>query len=386
MRLHYKVRIDTSILPGQVRKVLDKLKGEKGLVVRGGAARLALIETLIKKQRKEIDAQRVGIERNIEDLDIILIHWSTLPKNRDFLLQREQEIREKLKDITLQLMGQNIEPVRGRIDKEGKIDENTVKKILSTRDLTINEAILIPENSEWQMYYTKRCWRDVILGIGMLNAKDPKTTRIDLGRIVPSNRGFYRLFRFWVEGKVELVWLPEYQLIAHLLELARRQSIKELPLGANLGRYSLVIAEKYKDSDVSIKRRWMTVLQRLGFTDLGNWEIFTKEQKLLDSLKNGDFEFESSLSFEQIIDGLIRERAQRQEARRQRKTTRDQCEHQFEPFVCEGCQIRCVIQKCQKCTRYLLNPRMQILACNEIYIAGNWRADEKSLRRFPGRF
>jgi hypothetical protein len=383
--LYYKGSLDLKTIPEPVREVLERLKETKGLVIKGGLARLALLEMLIK-QGKRINSRRLEIERNIKDLDIILIHYNTLPQSRDFLLQKEQEVRKKLEKITLLLRGQDIEPVRGKIDEEGNSEEKTIRKILGTRDLTINEIVLVPENKEWQMCYTKRCWRDAIRGIGMLNARDSKTTRMDLGRIVPSNRGFYRLFRFWVEGKVEMIWLPEWQRVAHLLEMARRQLLKELPLGANLGRYSLVIGNNYRDADVQTKRRWMIVLRRLGFTDLGDWETFVKEQNLLDELRNGDFEFESELPFEEIIDRLIAERAQRQEAREQRRAKRDQCEHQFESLTCEGCPIRCVIQKCQKCTRYLLDPRIKTLPCNEIFLSGNWRADERALMRFPGKF
>lgn len=383
---HYRVRLDERTVPESVRKVLDKLRDERGVIIKGGAARLVLLEMLVR-QGKKINPERLEIEREIKDLDIILIHPDTLPKSKEFLLQREQEIRNTLGDAiksSLVLMGQDIEPVRGRIDKEGKISEETTKKILNGRDLTINEVVLSSEDGVWWMYYTTRCWRDIISGVGMLNAKDAKTTRRDLGRIVPSNRGFYRLFRFWVEGKVEKVWLPKYQRIVHLLEMARRQALKELPLGANLGRYSLVIANKYKDSDLQTKRRWMTVFRKLGFTDLGSWEIFVQEQQLLDALKNSDFEFESELPFEQIIDRMIAERAQRQEARHQRKATRNECQHQFETIACEGCSVRCLIQKCQKCTRYILS--VQELPCNKIFIAGNWKIDERSLMEFPGRF
>jgi len=389
--MHYKVKLDASILPGPVKKVLGRFKEEKGLVLKGGGARLALL-LMLERHGKEINPERVAREKETKDLDIILIHLGTLPKSRDFLLQREQEIREKIRDTKLVLMGRDIEPVRGKVGKDGRISEDTVERILRSRDLTINEVILVPENGQWWMYYTKRCWRDIILSIGMLNAKDPKTTRIDLGRIVPSNRGFYRLFKFWVEEKVEKIWLPEWQRIAHLTEMFRLQGEGKIPDGANIGSYSLIIAERYNDSDITIKRRWLRALTLLNFPDYEDFDYFVEEQRFWHNLKNQDneFQFESNPSFEQIIDRLISERAQRQEARHRRKELRNQCQHEFATITCEGCSRRCVFQKCQKCTQYvmigpnvMIESRGQELPCNKIFITGNWRADEKSLRSFP---
>jgi len=390
---HYKVRLDERIIPGSIKVVLERLKEEKGIVIKGGVARLCMLEMLVR-QEKNINTERIEIERDVKDLDLILIHWDTLPKSREFLIEKEREIREKLGDVIsngILLRGQDIEPVKGRIDKEGKIDENTIKKILASkeagRDLTINEVVLVSENGEWQMYYTKRCWRDIITGIGMLNAKDSRITRRDLGRIVPSNRGFYRLMRFWVEGKVEKIWLPEWQRQVHLLEMARLQNKGDLPLGANLGRYSLIITKQYANASNEIKRRWITALNVLGFTDIRSFETFTKEQQLLDDLKYNGFEFESEQSFEKIIDISIEQIKQREEARLQRKAKREECEHEFETVICEGCKAHCQIQKCQKCTRYIIvKPELQELLCNEIFVAGNWKAEPKSLRAFPKRF
>jgi len=385
--LHYKVRLNVNLLPEHLKLVLEKLKKERCLVLKGGIARLSLLETL-RARGKSIKADRLARERGVKDLDIILVHFGTLPKSKDWLLEKEKEIREKLDEKRIVLMGEDIEPIRGTVHEDGKITEETIEKILETRDLTINEVILVPEEGAWYIYYTQRCWRDLILGIGIINARDPKLTRRDCGRIILSSRAIYRLLKFLVEGKIEKIYFPEWQRIAHLVEMLRRQTKGELPQGANLGRYSLIIVHKYKDSDVQIKGRWMRVLTGFGFTEIWDFDKFAAEQKIFDSLKsNGDFQFESDLSFAQIIDRLISERAQREEARHQRKVERNECVHQFENIPCQGCSVQCLFQKCQKCTKYrMVKPTLQTLPCNRIFLSANWRADEKSLREFPGKF
>ncbi|MFH0987500.1 MAG: hypothetical protein V1841_01225 [Patescibacteria group bacterium] len=383
---YFNVRLDESVLTRQTRDILDKLRDERSLIVKGGLARLALLETLVR-QGKKINPERLSIERKIEDLDLILTYTDTLPKSKDYLIGRAEEIQKTLKGLVLPLMGRDIEPAKA---KQGRIDGETIERILDTRDLTINEVILVPLAGEWWLYYTQRCWRDSICGVGMLNANDSKTIRRDPSRIVPSNRGFYRLFKFWVEGKVEMIWLPDWQIAVHLAEMLKRQEKRDLPLGANLGRYALVIANKYKDADIKIKSRWMTVLRKFGFTDLGDWDTWVQEQSIMDQIRYGDdFEFESDLSFAEIIDRMIKERTQREEARRQRRIERDHCQHVFETIVCQDCNLdtQCEIQKCQKCTQYTVTiPELAELPCNDVFITGRWSADEYSLKKFPDRF
>jgi hypothetical protein len=383
--LYFKVKVNLGWLSQPLLEVLEKLKNENDLAIRGGVARLVLLESL-QAQGKKISKPRIERERTHakQDLDVILTHNENLSKAKEILLDRAKKIMEK--DLPIPLMEDGFEPFQGDL-----ANEKTIKRILATRDLTINEVILIPRDGQWWMYYTKRAWRDALLGIGMLNARDPTLTRRDLGRIVPTSRGFYRLLRAFIEGIVEKIWLPEWQVTAHLLEMARLQSLKKIPVGQNLGGYSLLIARRYKDSPV-MQKRWMQVLRKLRFITLQSWQEFIAEQKLLEALTsnkkikidlatlifNLGGEFAEEITLKEKIELLIQRNQRRKEARRERQLQRETCQHRFESIQCEGCRIRCWIQKCQKCTRVIF-PNKTELPCNRIFIAGDWRTFKNSL-------
>lgn len=386
----YKTKIELGWLPEPVGSILETLKNEKGLAIRGGTARLALLESQVR-HGKTINPRRLERERQKMDLDIILIRHEALPKAKADLLKQAEEIKERLKSIpSLIFTEDGIEPFRGEIDDQGRIDESTIQRILSTRDLTMNEVILANESGQWWMYYSTRCWRDALLGVGMINARDPGLARWDLGRIVPNHRGFYRLFRAFVENIAERIWLPQWQVTTHLLEMGRLQALKKVPIGTNFGYYPLLIARRYENAPREMKIRWVQLLRRLRFTDTQDWEMFIAEQKFIEASANGK-EFKiNDLSTLQVtigaveemnlatkIDHLIETNRKRQEGQQERKQMREKCEHQLEPWPCEGCSVRCVIQKCQKCTKFSLPT--PVLPCNEIFIAGNWKADEGSL-------
>ena len=71
----------------------------------------------------------------------------------------------------------------------------------------------------------------------------------------------------------------------HLEEMNRLQKKGLLPEGANLGRYGRIIAEEYRDAEPQLRQRWIRALNYLGFTDLPSFELFAKEQELLDTFK-----------------------------------------------------------------------------------------------------
>jgi len=261
--------IDITLLPVAIRAILELLQGQKELAIKGGLARLALLEKL-KKEGKEIKDFRLLRERALKDVDIIIFHYRRLAEEKDCLVARQREIKEMLNPILqkhgIRFDGRDTEPFRGSL--KGEYKQETLERILSGRDLTINEIVLVFEDNRWFAYYRPRCYRDLILGIAMLtNNGGWKTIRYDAGRIIPTNYGLYRLLRPWVEGKVEKIFLPDWQIKAHLKEISKLQQQGKLPEGANLGRYSLILSGQYRNANEQVKERWMRALFHLGLTD-----------------------------------------------------------------------------------------------------------------------
>jgi len=378
----YKAEMDLSIVPEIAREVLKRLGQERNLAIKGGLARLVLLHNMINVG-KYIDRKRMEIEDKIHDIDIIVLHSQPLAKSRDYLLEKETALKEMLSSVIsekeIRFDGRDIEPVRGSFKDECK-KTKTLAKILRSRDLTFNEVVLVPENEKWIAYYTPRCWRDLINGIGMLTSGGWKTIRYDAGRMVPSNYGFFRLLRFWVEGRVTKIWLPSWMIKVHLEEMNRLQKKGLLPEGANLGRYGRIIAEEYRDAEPQLRQRWIRALNYLGFTDLPSFELFAKEQELLDTFKYQEFSFKEEVSLSEVIDKMLEERRQKEKDRRERKSKMMSCEHKFIEINCNGCPQRCKIKKCVFCN-YVENDKEFL--CNLIFQTGDWKRDVSSLIAFP---
>ncbi|HDJ30415.1 MAG TPA: hypothetical protein ENF31_00395 [bacterium] len=380
----YRAEIDLKVLPNTGREILEKLKTERNLAVKGGLSRLALLHNM-ERVGKAVDRERMGIEDRIKDIDVVVFHSQSLSKSREYLLEKEKELKGALSDIVLdngiRFDGRDIEPVRGSLKTEYRA--KTLTKVLRTRDLTFNEVVLIPEDSRWIAYYSPRCWRDLIEGVGMLTSGGWKTVRYDSGRMLPTNYGFFRLLRFWVEGKVKKIWLPSWMVKIHLKEMNRLQKEGVLPEGANLGRYSRIIANQYKSAEPELKRRWMIVLNYLGFTDLLSFDTFMKEQELLDILKHQEeFSFEDDIPLSEIIEKTLIERKKKQKDREMRKARMMNCRHKFVDIECDGCGQHCKIRKCSLCN-YV--EKQKEFKCNLIFQTGDWRRDINSLIAFPYR-
>ncbi|MCD6550362.1 hypothetical protein J7K24_02340 [bacterium] len=370
--------IKEDILPDKIKAILDALIKEKNLAIKGGVARTVLLYYM-KQGRKRINEKRLEIEKDLSDIDVIVLHSQSLARSKEYLIQREEILREVLSEFIsegIRFDGRDIEPVRGSLLRP-EYKQKTLTKILRTRDLTINEVVLIPESNYWTAYFSKRCWRDLLCSIGMLTSGGWKTIRYDAGRMIPTNYGFYRLLKFWVEKKVGRIWLPKWMIEVHLKEIERRNTVE----GASLGRYSRVIVNQYRNSSPQIKKRWMRALRYLGFTDLESFEIFAKEQELLDALQNQEeFLFEENVSLFQMIEKTLHERKKKQKDREERKKRMKRCLHKFSVIQCNGCERRCRINKCLYCDYVEKRGEFQ---CNEIFRTGDWCRDPSSLISFP---
>ncbi len=378
---------DTYLLPKEIRKILGQLGKSKYLAIKGGVARLTFLKKLISDGKIE-NPIRIAVqftEEKVNDLDVVIIHYKSLAESKEWLLEKEAEIRKKLSDLSLPFGGEDLEPVRGKSNTDGHPSDKVIEKILNSRDLTINEVLLVPNAEKWYLYYTAECWRDTLSGVGMVNVK-PKHFRYDSGRIILANYGLFRLLKFWVDRKVEEVFLPQWMVNAHLKETKRLQEEKRVPTGANLGWYSLIVINKYKDKP-DRQERWMMVLNKLGLSNCRTFEEFAKEQNQLFRDKAGfDFEFESGESFGEVIDRLLNQRKKRAEMQNQRKENKKECNHQFQKVSCSGCTFNCQMKNCTICTKTITPIPTYNLACNKIMTTSDWKTwthhNPNSLRDF----
>jgi len=366
----YQIKIEETVLGKlpEVKNILGILQQtEPHVIIKGGMARLTLLKYL-EQQGKIIQPWRLQREEKLRDIDLILPHTNTLPKDRTDLVNSAAIIKEELSAGTQLTV--DFEPF--------KASPSCLERILSTRDLTINEVILYLNNSGgWELSYTSRCWRDIIQGVGMLTSGGKKLIRYDYGRMLPTNYGFFRLFRLWVEGKVEKIYLPEWWISTHFQEAERLEKER-------FGNYALVIAHQYKNATSQIQKRWGLVLNELGFTDLPYLSTFQQEQELLYDIKNNQpFAFEEERPFGQIIDQMVKEEQQRQSARQKRNEQMRKCQHNtLKTFECSGCKHSCKIQRCE-CGQIFKPTQNLELPCNWIFKTSSWTNDPQSLMSFP---
>lgn len=379
------MKVNPAFLVSPTREILEQLQGFTDIFIKGGIARYAVLVTMMRSRGKIIEKQRIQRESEVKDIDLILCHYRRLKESMDYLLNTRDTIKEILKPIirgtTIELSDWCFEPFR--ISQVEPKKENTIKNILSTRDLTMNQVILHWEASEgWIAYFTPAAYRDLLYSIGFLTTQGWKTIRKDsLGRLLPSNYGFYRLFKYLAEGKVSRIWLPDWMIREHFKEIERLHQEGKLPEGATLGRYALIIAHKYKNTSWKIKHRWMRILRGFGFTDIPDFDTFAKEQELLFSL-NEKFDFESEISLEEIIDKMITERREKQKKQHERKLKREECDHKFETITCKDCVMKCRIKKCKKCG-LVLKPQTEDFYCNLIFKTANWKQWPTGLKKIP---
>lgn len=337
-----------------VLSVLGELQTEyevpESIIIVGGFVRSLM--------RYNIGATRTF--EKIRDIDIILPHHKELSEDIDNLLDREQEIRKALADIlNLEVMPFDAEPLMVKKNQPIK------PIIFGISDLTINKVYMcFDKSSNWYIRYKKNCWRDNMNKLGIINPHGPKMTRIDHGRIIPSNHGFYRLMRAWALGRIVSAYLPEWQLDAHFRAI---EKTGQKPLG----NYLSLIAMQNENENPDIQNRWIKILRRLGFTTLKTFD------ELIDqAYKDKRFIFKDKPPFKQHINDLIRKAQERLDKKKERETKRNLCYHEFQTFPCNACgHNKCVIQECKECDKFIL-PKGG-LRCNRDFGTANLKAMPK---------
>ncbi len=321
MSLRRKIFLISSIqgedIPEKIRGALHLLSDEEYLGVKGGFAKVVLNELLIKK-RKIKHNLALKNRANEMDLDLVITFAGTKKKNLDRLTERYESLSEKLISLGICLKPQDVETFRGNLSS----DEKTLGSFLESRDLTINEVILIPRaDKEWVLAYTDKCYRDTINEVGILSANGKGTMRYDYGRMVAGPYGICRLIKFLIEEKVRSIYLPRWWIDRNNAE-ARRLN-KE-----NLGVYGMILTERYRE-EPKLQYALMSILYRSELTDLKDFGIFRKEQEVFFKLQrnNEEFSFNHSRTFTQIQEHLIEKEEVRKISQSERKKAREKCKH-----------------------------------------------------------
>lgn len=355
------------LLPDFALESISILENEPNIILKGGLTRLCLIGELML-QRKFNNKNRLAVEHRIKDLDIILIHSNSLAKDREGLIARFDKLQCLLKNKGIDLKGEDVEPIKG-----DSRDSKIISHILGTRDFTINEVVLARINSRWKLFFTPQCWRDLAKGVGFLNPK-PGMIRYDWGRILPSNLGWARLLKFLAEMKVSSVYIPAWWVETHFREADRQIGQGLLPKGGVMGLYAPLLIEKYAINNIPVQKRLMKILNSLGFADTLYPEEYLDYQKAIFAAQGKEFSLKV-FSFTDGLDHEIERANQREEGRRNRKSQREACQHEFKNLDCRGCAANCILKSCIKCGHV----ETTALPCNERMKNGDWPADQDSL-------
>lgn len=335
----YTVELKTSELPEDKKAVYALLENERFLGIKGGFAK-AVLQSILERQGK-IPKKETG-SKTETDLDLVLTFAGGRRKNIDLLDKRISGLIEKLRD-KVALNPADIETIKGNLN-----DPETVQKFLESRDLTINEVVLVPcGDNKWKLHYTDKCYRDTMNRIGVLSTNGTGTMRIEAGRMIASPYGITRLLRFLIEEKVEGIYLPKWWIVANNTEAKRLK--KE-----NLGVYGLVLCQRYQQlGRPDLKKRMMRLLKALGFTDLESFELYAQEQKTFFQLWTGEkFEFDPNRSFREIQEHLLEKEEAGKNSHKEQKTARESCTHRYKLLWCNDCDKQCTIAKCTKCSRF----------------------------------
>lgn len=353
--------------PPFVEYALDSLAPENDIIVKGGLARLCCIEALSFANDGFGDEKRQAIERGINDVDIILLHKGSLPKSKDFLIEKFLRIRQNLDAQGIELKSEDAEPVKG------ELDDYTFRKVLLDADMTINESIVVRAGGKWALWTTKECVRDLVKGVGFLNAK-PAHFRYEKGRFMPSNLGWMRLIKFLAEGKINSIYMPRWWRDAHLASMRQKMEAGTLPWGAALGLYSLSLMEKKAGGNPELQKKIMKILKALDFAEIDDPAEYIKKQKESFAAQNQLFELKK-FTFNEIIDRAIEKKNQVFDKRHDRNVLKSACDHFWEQYICDGCAKHCALQLCAQC------PAVETtdLPCNDIIARAAWPEDEKSL-------
>ncbi len=339
----YTHQIESGEIPEEVREALELLGGESHLGIKGGHAKTVMEEILRQQGKNPKSRSRpsgIGM-----DLDIVLTFVGTRKKSIDMLDERVRELTEKLLETGIELNPADVETLKGNLSSE-----KILQRFLESRDVTINESILVPKQGEWCLFYTDKCFRDTLNGIGILAANGSGTTRIDAGRKIAGPLGIVRLLRFLIEGKVNRIYLPQWWIDLNNKEAKRMHR-------ESLGGYGPILGRRYRGKPV-LEEKMMLYLNKLGLTDIRNFERYMEEQEIFFQFHTGNkFSFNDKRSFREIQEHFMRKEEERTTSYQERKTARDICSHEtVSTFVCGYCPRKCLIKKCADCTAFEVIP------------------------------
>lgn len=355
-------------LPEFVQNVLKTLAGESNLLIKGGLARLCLLETL-NFTRRLVDQERLAIERQTTDLDLVFLYHHSLIKDKNYLCQRFDKLQQYLAgEINIYLKGEDVRAIKGAVDLP------TIKKIASTTaDLTINECLLAPFGGQWKIFYTPQAKRDLIKGVGFLDPQDGHI-RYSWGRVLPSPLGWVRMIKFVCQEKVRQLYLPPWWVTDHLKEAERMSNEVYDSSGLILGLYGLSLMEKYGKDNPQFQRRAAKILNTLGFSPTRDPQEFVEMQK--QNLINQGKEFTlNELTFGEALENVIKKQSSRQQQRQNRNINKQQCNHQWQEWICDGCAYHCSLHSCLLCRASATND----LPCNKRIEDADWLSDKDSL-------
>ena len=294
---------------GLLKQINDTFE-EEGLpfniMVKGGTSRGFVGE------RARLPAKKCAIAT---DLDLVLIHTFTLEKElKGKNIFRAAEIMQKALNGTLS--NEDIETIRYKPGEVSGIP-NTVRGVLLSRDMTVNETVITFKNGRLVLYYTDECLRDIRCGNGLLSTNNSTVVRPHVGRLTILPYGAARLIRFAVEGKANFIYLPERDI-----EILWNEAHGKEPLGV----YGLMLCHRYQDFS-ELQEKLMRILVSTGLTKEKSFIGYREKLKKEFFIKNG-YEFQlRQRTFEEILHSRKNRMETQKIGRTFRKDDRDNCCH-----------------------------------------------------------
>lgn len=342
------------ILPQNVQKILNLASGQKEIAFKGGIAKVCLMAALIKKGRFN-DEARWQLEQKINDIDLAVILPSGGKELKPKFLEIYQNISWALGQKNLALKPQDIDII-AHTDRI-----RAIGSILGSNDLTINEVAVIFAAGIWKIFYTTSAAEHLIKGLGVFVKPRSGILNNNRGRAFPSPLGLIRLLKFFSVGKVNKIYLPKWWLGFYLENYQDKVKAGELPQGAPLGFYSLILMENYLAGDFNAQKNALTALCDLGLVEISDQAAYIKEQKRILSGFNPDFEMKV-LSLDDVFAKFVGIKIKRDAARKERIEKIISCDHQWQAADCNLCEkSKCVIEICSLCQK---NKSTYPLPCN----------------------
>ncbi|MFH1657381.1 MAG: hypothetical protein ABH919_02840, partial [bacterium] len=326
MKNVFSVRAPVDSLPEPIRKLLYLLGGEEEqkIALTGGMARFVLLKSLAN-QGKFINPAWLNEAAKLTDVDIKIGHYDSLPRSREEVIQRAAAIEERLKVVLAENVLKLDFDTMNFSGRDGIASERTISTLLGNMDVTVDEVVLMPRNGVWYLYYTPRCWKHTLEGVGILTAKNVR--REKNGITVPNSLALYRLARIFAAGKVAKAVIPKYLLDLYSENVNRLQKQRKLSKGANLGHYSLALVQSVKDN-APAQRRLMQFLSSLEMTKETNFEVWASAQEVLGRFGcNGRLFNFRNIPFAEKVERKIAFIRKKEDQQMKKKKIRDTCNH-----------------------------------------------------------